>query len=79
LSYMSYGIPAILSSNSFSNSNFKKNKEVLVFKNNDELLKNIFLLIKNKKKANQLSINSRKIIKKNYNKNKALLKYNEII
>jgi len=79
LSYMSYGIPAILSSNSFSNSNFKKNKEVLVFKNNDELLKNIFLLIKNKKKANQLSINSRKIIKKNYNKNKTLLKYNEII
>ena len=43
LSYMSYGIPAILSANSFSNSNFKKNKEVLVFKNEDELLKNIFL------------------------------------
>tara|TARA_Y100000590_G_scaffold464470_1_gene634003 strand:+ start:2941 stop:4101 length:1161 start_codon:yes stop_codon:yes gene_type:complete len=79
LSYMSYGIPAILSINSFSNTNFKKNKEVLVFRNDHELVKNIFSLIKNKKVANQLSINSQKIVKKNYNKNKILSKYNEII
>ena len=79
LSYMSFGIPAILSNNSFSNSSFKKNKEVLVFKNDEELLKNIFLLIRNKKTANRLSVNSQIIIKKHYNKNKALLNYNEII
>ena len=79
LSYMSFGIPAILSNNSFSNSGFKKNKEVLVFKNDEELLKNIFLLIRNKKTANRLSVNSQIIIKKHYNKNKALLNYNEII
>ena len=79
LSYMSFGIPAILSNNSFSNSSFKKNKEVLVFKNDEELLKNIFLLIRNKKTANRLSVNSQIIIKKHYNKNKALLNYNKII
>ena len=76
---MSYGIPAILSFNSFSNTSFKKNKEVLVFRNDEELIKNIFHLIENKKAANQLSINSQIIIKKKYNSNKVLLKYDEII
>ena len=79
LSYMSYGIPAILSINSFSNTSFKKNKEVLVFRNDEELIKNIFHLIENKKAANQLSINSQIIIKKKHNRNKVLLKYGEII
>ena len=79
LSYMSYGIPAILSNNSFSNANFKKNKEVLVFKNDEQLINNIFYLIENKKAANQLSINSQKTIKKKFNSNKILLKYAEII
>ena len=79
LSYMSYGIPAILSINSFINTSFRKNKEVLVFRNDEELIKNIFLLIENKKAANQLSINSQIIIKKKHNRNKVLLKYAEII
>ena len=79
LAYMSYGIPAILSANSFSGSGFKNNKEVLVFKNNEDLVKKIYNLINNKKIANQLSVNSQKIVKKKYNLNKALLKYNEII
>tara|TARA_B100000315_G_scaffold257242_1_gene305472 strand:+ start:4289 stop:5449 length:1161 start_codon:yes stop_codon:yes gene_type:complete len=79
LSYMSFGIPTIVSINSFSNTSFKKNKEVLVFRNDDELIKNIFHLIENKKAANQLSINSQIIIKKKYNRNKVLLKYGEII
>ena len=76
---LNIGIPAILSNNSFSKSNFKKNKEVLVFKNDKELIKNIFYLIENKKAANQLAINSQKTIKKKYNRNKVLLKYAEII
>jgi glycosyltransferase involved in cell wall biosynthesis len=79
LSYMSYGIPAILSINSFANTSFKKNKEVLVFRNDEELIKNIFHLIESKKAANQLSINSQIIIKKKYNRNKVFLKYGEII
>ena len=79
LTYMSYGIPVILSMNAFVNTKFKKNKEVLVFGNDEELIKNIYYLKNNKAKANQLSINSQKIIKKKYNQNKVLLKYNKII
>ena len=58
---------------------FKKNKEVLVYKNNDELVKKIFHIIENKKIANQLSMNSQMIIKKRYNRNKVLSKYTKII
>ena len=76
---MSYGIPSILSINSFVNTKFKKNKEVLVFKNDEELIKNIYHLKSNKFKADQLSINSQKIIKKKYNVNKVLSKYKKII
>ena len=79
LTYMSYGIPAILSVNAFVNTKFKKNREVLVFRNNEELIKNIYYLKNNKAKASQLSINSQKIIKNKYNRNKVLLKYNKII
>jgi len=79
LTYMSYGIPAILSMNAFVNTKFKKNREVLVFRNDEELIKNIYYLKNNKTKANQLSINSQKIVKKKYNRDKVLLKYNKII
>ena len=79
LTYMSYGIPTILSMNAFVNTKFKKNREVLVFRNDEELIKNIYYLKNNKTKANQLSINSQKIIKKKYNRDKVLLKYNKII
>ena len=70
---------AFLSINSFVNTKFKKNKEVLVFKNDEELIKNIYHLKSNKFKADQLSINSQKIIKKKYNVNKVLSKYKKII
>ena len=79
LTYMSYGIPVILSMNAFVNTKFKKNKEVLVFGNDEELIKNIYYLKNNKTKATQLSNNSQKIIKKKYNGNKVLSKYNKII
>ena len=78
LTYMSYGIPAILSINSFINTSFRKNKDVLVFRNDKELIKNIFNLKRSKKMANQLSNNSQMIVKKKYNRNKVLLKYNKI-
>ena len=79
LTYMSYGIPVILSENAFVNTKFKKNKEVLVFRNDEELIKNIYYLKNSKTKSNQLSNNSKNIIKKKYNGNKVLLKYNKII
>ena len=79
LTYMSYSIPTIVSINSFVSTKLKKNKEVLVFRNDEELIKNIFYLKRNEKTANQLSINSQIIIKKKYNRNKVLSKYSEII
>jgi len=79
LTYMSYGIPTILGDNSFAKMKFKKNKDILVFKNNDELIKKIFFIIENKKIANRLSANSRILVKKKYGSNKVLSKYNKII
>jgi len=58
LSYMGYGIPSIVSINSFKNTEFNKNREVLVFKNNEDLINKIFFLKENKFKAKKLSINS---------------------
>jgi len=77
--YMSYGIPTISSKISFEGLDFKKNKEILVYKNNSELINNIILLKKNRKKANRLSYFSHKAIRGRYNWNKVLLKYNKII
>ena len=79
LTYMSYGLPTILSFNSFVKTRFEQNKEVLVFKNNKELIRNIFQLKQNKKLAEKLGTNSEKIVKKRYNSNKVLPKYSKII
>jgi len=79
LSYMSYGIPSIVSIDSFKNTEFNKNREVVVFKNNEELINKVFSLKENKSKATQLSINSINVVKKKYNIQKVLSKYNKII
>ena len=79
LTYMSYGIPAVVSTNSFVNTKLKKNKEVLVFSNNDKLIEKILYLKNNKRIANLLSKNSHMVTKKKYDRNKVLLKYNKII
>ena len=76
---MSYGIPTVLSKSSFINTKFKKNKDVLVFKDNKNLVNEIFRLIENKKIANRLSINSQMLLKKKYDRNKLLLNYDKII
>ena len=39
LTYMSYGLPCVASSLSFKNTLFSKNKEILVYKNNNEFIK----------------------------------------
>ena len=79
LTYMSYGIPSIISNDSFINTKFKKNKDVIVFKNTKELINKIFYLIENKNFSNNISSNSYKIIRKQYNLNNVLSKYNDII
>ena len=79
LTYMSFGVPAILSENAFANTRFKRNKEVFVFRNDNDLVKKILDLKINKKKAALLSTNSQMVLKKKYNNNKMLSKYVQII
>ena len=76
---MNYGIPAILSIASFNGTKFKKNKEVLVFRKNEDLIEKIILLKENKKKSNQISRNSKLAIQKKYDSYKILSKYNKVI
>ena len=77
--YMSWGIPTVASLISFKGSNFNKGKEILVFKNEDELIKKIIELKKNKNKAKSLSNFAHKAIRNRYTWNKVLFKYNKII
>ena len=79
LTYMNYGIPAILSVASFNGTKFKKNKEVLVFRKNEDLIEKIIMLKENKKKSNQISRNSKLAILKKYDFDKILSNYNKVI
>jgi len=79
LTYMSYGIPTISSSISFKDTNLKKNKEIMVYKNDDELIQNIEKIVQNKKLAKNLSVSSHKVIKNKYKWDKIFSKYNNII
>ena len=56
--YMGFGLPSIIHKNSFPKNILKKNKHVLVYSNDKELISVITNIIKNKKIANKLSINS---------------------
>lgn len=80
LSYMSFGIPTISSSNSFSGKyNLIKNKELLVYQNNKEFLKYIFKLKSNKNFSNKISVNGYKKIKNEFIWSKSLRNYEKII
>ena len=79
LTYMSYGIPTISSLISIKGSDFKKNKEILVYKSNENLIKCILKLKNNKKISNNLSFYSRKAIKNRYKWNKTFIKYSTIV
>ena len=78
LTYMSFGLPVICSLNSFNETGFKKDKEILVYKNNFSFINLILRLKKNKIKSNLLSNNGLKTIKLNYNWNKILFSYIKI-
>jgi len=78
LTYMSFGLPVICSFNSFNETGLKKNKEVLVYQNNIELINYILRLKKDKSNSNKLSRNGFKSLKVNYNWDKILLSYTNI-
>ena len=76
---MSYGLPVILSKESFSKDILKKNKNVIVYLNNNELIRSVINLKKNRKFAEKISANSYKAVKKKFKGSKIFLKYEKII
>ena len=77
---MSYGLPTISSKESFNNSLFlKKNYNILVYKNNFELINSIHKLKTNSKIAKKISLNGYSSVNKNLNWNTSLFKYEKII
>ena len=77
--YQSFGLPCISSHLSFKNSFLKKDKEVLVYNNENEFVFLIKKLKENKRFAKRISKFSYDTIKKNYNENKTLSLYQNII
>jgi len=73
--YISYGLPVITSKESFPKNLFKNKKDILIYSSQDQFVKCIFELIKNKKLANLISTNSIKIIKKKLTSKKIYNKY----
>ena len=76
--YMSYGLPALVSKNSFPKS-LVENKEAIVYKNDNQLIHCILKLVNNKKISNKISKNSFKSIKKRFGLSKTYDKYQNII
>ena len=79
LNYMSYGIPTVVSKESFAKDLFKKNKDISVCSGNKELIKLIFQLKENKKFANKLSKNSFNTVKNKFGISKIYPKYQNIV
>ena len=76
--YMSYGLPVVVSKNSFPKS-LVKNKEAIAYKNDNQLIHYILKLVNDKKISNKISKNSFKSIKKRFGLSKTYAKYQNII
>ena len=79
LEYMRVGIPAIVSEKCFNSINFKKELDLMIYKNNKEFINNIIKIKNNKKIANKISNNCYKKIKKNYKWETVLKNYQIIV
>ena len=79
LTYMSYGLPCISSTVAFRNTFFKKQKELLVYKNDNDFIKIINKLKEDKKFSVKISKMSYSGLKKKYHKDKIFSDYNKII
>ena len=76
---MSYGLPPVISEKSYPKSLLKKNKEVLVYNNEKQLINHIFKLIENKKFSNKISKNAHICIRKKFGFPKTYGKYIKLI
>ncbi|MDC0473160.1 glycosyltransferase [Pelagibacteraceae bacterium] len=80
LTYMVHGLPSIVSKKSFSKSSIlKKNHDLFIYNDNNELIKYILKLKTNKIISKKISQNAYLKSRKYYNWNKVLKKYNKII
>ncbi len=68
LTYISYGLPCISSELSYKNTYFNNKKEIIVYKNENQLVNSIKLLKNNKKLSEKISRNSYLALKKKYSK-----------
>jgi glycosyltransferase involved in cell wall biosynthesis len=78
LNYMSYGLPT-LSFKKKKLNEFKNNRDLIYFKNNNELIKMIFNIKNNKKFSEKLSKNCYLLVNNHYSWDKRLDKYQKII
>ena len=76
--YISYGLPSIVHKNSFPKNIFKKNKQVLVYTKDVELISLISKLLENKRIANKISNNSFHLLKNKFNSSKIYNDYLKI-
>ena len=79
LTYMSYGLPCISSNVAFRNTFFKKQKEILVYKDDNDFIKIIKKLKEDKNFSKKISKTSYSGFKKKYGKDKVFAAYNKII
>ena len=79
MEYMRIGLPAIVSEKCFNSLNFTKNKDLLVYKNDYEFIRQIIKLKTKRIFAKKISENCYKKIRKHYTWEKSLKKYNNLI
>ena len=79
LTYMSYGLPCISTQISYKNTILKKNKEILVYQNDNDLINFIKKLKTDKKFSNKISKLSYLAVKSKYSEKKVLSQYQKII
>jgi glycosyltransferase involved in cell wall biosynthesis len=77
LNYMSFSLPTLSIKKKYNE--FKDNHNIVYFKNNYEFIKKIFKIKNNKNFSEKISRNCHSIIKKKYNWDKTLHKYQKII
>ena len=76
--YMSYGLPSVVHKNSFPKNVLKKNKQVLVYTKDEELISLISKLVENKRISNKISNNSFRLLKNKFNSSKIYNDYLKI-
>ncbi len=79
LEYMRIGLPTITSERCFNAAHFKKNKDILVYKNQKELINHIIKLKTNKNLSNKISSGCYKKIKNKFTWEKSLREYSKLI